>query len=39
MPEHKEIDEIIHQHLMKISGISLSEIHTGIGQIVGYATT
>lgn len=39
MPEYREIDEIILQHLMKNSGISSSEIHTGIGQIVGYATT
>ena len=39
MPEYREIDEIILQHLMRTPGISSSEIHTGIGQIVGYATT
>lgn len=39
MPESKEIDKIILQYLMKNAGISSSEIHSGIGQIVGYATT
>jgi Fic family protein len=39
MAEYKEIDEIVLQYLMKNSGISSSEIHSGIGQIVGYATT
>lgn len=39
MPESKEIDKIILQYLMKNAGISSSEIHLGIGQIVGYATT
>jgi Fic family protein len=39
MAEYKGIDEIILQYLMKNSVISSSEIHAGIGQIVGYATT
>jgi hypothetical protein len=39
MAEYKEIDEIVLQYLMKNSGISSSEIHSGIGQIVGYSTT